>query len=284
MSKAVQEEDPAFGGPAGDAQAANTASRVRYGDVQQAEEAAVIDVSSGDEQTADSAPGVAPGDVQAAPETVVIDIPPGDEQPARGAFAVHVPPEDAQAANTASRVRPGNVQQAEEAAVIDVPTGDEQATGEHVVIDVRPNDEQARNPGICDYIFKVRGSVAEVIKPLRKEFIETAIPATYLGQMFGIAAYKPLFISVVLSVFCGSKPDLGEIRNIIAGCIQFEFRCFTEDRFLEILRDYKSGKIGKRLEEEFLNVGIKTTGLEVKIKNSEEVERTKTAIEKRYGI
>ena len=33
-----------------------------------------------------------------------------------------------------------------------------------------------------------------------------------------------------------------------------------------------------------MKVGYKTTGLEVKIKNNEEVERAKTAIEKRYGI
>lgn len=247
MSEATQEADPVSSIPPADAQAANPVSCVRPRDAQKAV------VPPVDEQKADFALDVIPADEQVGRETAVIDVPLRDGQQATEAVAAHVQLGDEQATNPPSDVRPGNAQAARETVVIDVQPRDEQATnpascvrpadvraaGEVAIIDVSPDDDQARDRAICDYIFKVRGRVAEVIKPLRKEFIDTAVPATYLGQMFGIAAYKPLFVSVVFNVFCGSKPNLGEIRNIMAGCIQFELRCFTEDKFLEILKDYE---------------------------------------------
>ena len=142
--------------------------------------------------------------------------------------------------------------------------------------DTQPGDEQARNFTIFDYFFKVIGAMKEV----DKAYSDVVAPVGTLGDKFDIEPYKQKIISVVLSVFL----KRGEIRNIMSGCIQFELRCFTEDKFLEISKDYESGKIRKSLEEEFLKVGIKITGLVVKIINSEEVERTKTALEKRYEI
>ena len=99
-----------------------------------------------------------------------------------------------------------------------------------------------------------------------------------------IPAYETLLAAAIFMAGCGINEKKAKIKNIIEGCLQCEVHCFTEDIFLEIVSDYKTGTIKERLEKEYLGAGIKTTGLEVKIKNMEEVERIKTAIEERYAI
>ena len=51
---------------------------------------------------------------------------------------------------------------------------------------------------------------------------------------------------------------------------------------MEVLKDYESGKMKKRLEEELSRVGIEVEGMKVKIKNMEKVVETKKAIDIRY--
>ena len=99
-----------------------------------------------------------------------------------------------------------------------------------------------------------------------------------------IPAYETLLAAAIFRAGRGINRNRAEIRNIIQGCLQCEVHCFTEDIFLEIVSDYKTGTIKERLGKEYLEAGIKITGLEVKILNIEEVERIKTAIEKRYVI
>ena len=250
MSEAPQEADPVSGVRPGVEQATSPASLVGPG------QAVRETVSTGNEEEAEK------------PD--VIDVKPEDEQARNPPSSV--PPGDEQATNPVSRVRLGDLQEARET----FPAGDEQAAGEHVAIDIQPEDEEARNPTICDYVLKVTG----VVKEVAIGYNSATGPVTALGGLFSIPEWTKVVISVVIGVFS----RLGEIRNVMAGCIQFELRCFNEDGFLEVLRDYESGKIEKRLEKKFLKIGIKTTGLEVKITNSEEVERTKADIEKRYGI
>ena len=270
------------------------------------------DIRPEDKQTVDPAPSVLAGDAQ--PVHSAFRVPPGDEQAVDlapcdyfekaqevGKFVtIDIPPGDAQTANLAPGVSPSDKQAAGEALASDVPPGDEQAAGEGVVIDVPPADEheargpdvvddapqeeQEGNPRICDIIFKIIAAGIEVIKPALEGVMTSAIPATYLADILSIPAYKILLGAAIFRAGYAIKQNAAEIRNIIDGCLQCEVHCFTEDIFLEIVRDYETGKIKNRLEEEYLKVGYKTTGLKVKIKNSEEVERAKTAIEKRYGI
>ena len=150
---------------------------------------------------------------------------------------------------------------------------------EAVAIDIPSAGDQQQTNSIW---LKSKTAAIEVLPDLLPDLGRSALSlgALYILPSVGKAIYSAIEVAVL-----GSKiwKKIPEIRNITAGCLQFEVRCFTEEIFLEILRDYESGKIKERLEEEFVRIGIKTKGLEVKILNSEEVERTKTAIEKRYA-
>ena len=55
---------------------------------------------------------------------------------------------------------------------------------------------------------------------------------------------------------------------------------FNDERFLEVLEDYESGKIKQCLEEEFLRAGIKTKGLEIKIENMKDAQERKAVIKR----
>jgi hypothetical protein len=67
------------------------------------------------------------------------------------------------------------------------------------------------------------------------------------------------------------------------GSLLVSLHCFTDERFLEVLEDHKSGKMKERLEKEFEQFGFKVKGLSVEIANKEEVNRTKRdIITKRY--
>ena len=106
--------------------------------------------------------------------------------------------------------------------------------------------------------------------------------AITLGAVYLIPRCQPIIRDAIVSALGGVRQYAQAIGQIWSGSLHFVLCCFTDDRFLEILRDYEAGKIKKRLEEEFLKVGIRTTGLEVKIKNMEEVEETNAAINERY--
>lgn len=77
-----------------------------------------------------------------------------------------------------------------------------------------------------------------------------------------------------------SPLSLGSAQ-IRPGCLHVMLRYFTDERFLEVWTDYESGRIKERLQEEFTQSGIQVEGLMVEIENLEEVNRTKTDIERR---
>ena len=136
--------------------------------------------------------------------------------------------------------------------------------------------------------FKIRAAKVELEERLRGKLPQViatgaVLGVLSLGAIHDIPYFENLLSVAVEKTFEYMLPGLLEIGRIVSGCVQFELRCFTEDRFLEILRDYESGKIKQRLEEELLKTGIKTEKLQVEIKNMEEVEGTKMTIEKRYG-
>ena len=106
--------------------------------------------------------------------------------------------------------------------------------------------------------------------------------AVKLGAMY--ATYRlvrPLIDAAVTKALGGNERDDQEVRDIRPGCLHVLLRCITDERFLEVIEDYESGKIKRRLEEEFLMAGIKTKGLKIKIENINEVEERTVAIEKR---
>ena len=112
-----------------------------------------------------------------------------------------------------------------------------------------------------------------------KDLCSTAVK---LGAMY--ATYRlvrPLIDAAVTKALGGNERDDQEVRDIRPGCLHVFLRCITDERFLEVIDDYESGKIKRRLEEEFLKAGIKTKGLKIKIENINKVEERTVAIEKR---
>ena len=79
----------------------------------------------------------------------------------------------------------------------------------------------------------------------------------------------------------GGERDDQEVRDIKPKCIHVFLRCHTDKRFLEVLEDFKSGRMKERLKMEFFNITIETEGLTVEIENIEEVEERAADIKKR---
>ena len=102
-----------------------------------------------------------------------------------------------------------------------------------------------------------------------------------LGAMyFTYSLLRPL-VDAAVGRALGGKRDDPEVRGIRGGSLHVELHCFTDERFLEVLADYESGRMKERLQEELSQVGIKVEGLKVEIENIAEVKETKEAINKR---
>ena len=131
-------------------------------------------------------------------------------------------------------------------------------------------------------------------KPLCREFSiniatdnvqvarDLCITAVSLGALYlGYKLVRPLIETAVTQGVGGERDDQ-EVRGIRPGSLHVLLHCFTDERFLEVLEDYESGRMKERLQEEFLQIGIKVEGLKVEIENMVEVNETKEAINKRY--
>ena len=101
--------------------------------------------------------------------------------------------------------------------------------------------------------------------------------ATTLGALYvGYEVGKRIIDFVI-------RKALGEgVKDITPGSLHVKLHCSTDERFLEVLTDYESGKMKERLEEEFSQAGIKVKGLKVEIQNMAEVNEIKEAIYRRY--
>ncbi len=95
-----------------------------------------------------------------------------------------------------------------------------------------------------------------------------------LGVLYG--GYKLLrpIIDVAVERAVGGEQDDQEVRFEE----RFDTHCLTDERYLEVLEDYESGRL-----EEFSQVRIKVEGLKVEIENMVEVNETKEAVNKRYS-
>ena len=112
-----------------------------------------------------------------------------------------------------------------------------------------------------------------------------AIIAGTVVTLGGIYAYykyqsreQELRFREALNRGLGGENEDHEVEDIRRGSLHVLLHCFTDERFLEVLEEFKSGKMKKRLKEEFLNIGIKTEGLVAEIENIKEVEERATAI------
>ena len=108
--------------------------------------------------------------------------------------------------------------------------------------------------------------------------------AVTLGGVY--AAYKIIeprvFGGAVTEGLGGERMDQ-EVRNIEPGSLLILLHCLTDERYLEVLEDFDSGRMRDRLKKEFLEIGIEVKGMKIEIINTKEVNETKEAIDKRYN-
>ncbi|CAB4043133.1 Hypothetical predicted protein, partial [Paramuricea clavata] len=154
------------------------------------------------------------------------------------------------------------------------------AGGNFFFIITTDNVEVAKE--LCDTAVKITKELRGTAVEITKELSRTAVT---LGTIY--AFYKlaiPAVDAVIDKVFGGSERDDQEVREIKPGSLHVLLRCFTDERFLEVLADYKSGGIKERLQKELSLVGIEVKGLKVEIENMEEVEKIIAAIHKRKSM
>ena len=130
-------------------------------------------------------------------------------------------------------------------------------------------------PGGGEFSINIGTDNVQVVQGMLKTV--TTLGALY----FGYKLLKPLVESAVKNGLGGERDDQ-EIRGIRPGSLHVLLHCFTDERFLEVLADYESGRMKERLQDEFSQVGFKVEGLKVVIENAVEVNKTKEAINQRY--
>ncbi|CAB4037604.1 Hypothetical predicted protein [Paramuricea clavata] len=118
------------------------------------------------------------------------------------------------------------------------------------------------------------------VKTLDNQYINaTTLDAVYTR----CPLVKPLIQKAVIKGIGGER-DEQEVRDIKPESPHILLHCWTNERFLDVLQDHESGKLKKCLRKELSNVGVKVGELVVEIKNMEEVNKTKEAINTRYKI
>ena len=129
-------------------------------------------------------------------------------------------------------------------------------------------------------VCKTVTTLGEVARDVARDVCITAVS---LGALY--VSYKlvrPLIETAVKRGLGGERDDQ-EVRGIRPGSLHILLHCLTDERFLEVLADYESGRMKERLQEEFSQIGIKVEGLKVEIENMAEVNERKEAINKRYA-
>ena len=125
------------------------------------------------------------------------------------------------------------------------------------------------------FFFKISTDNVKVVDTL-------CTTALKLGALYaGYKLLRPIVDAAVKKALGGERDDQGN-PDIESGSLHVKLHCFTDERFLEVLADYESGRMKERLQEEFSQVGIKAKGLKVEIENMVEVNEKKKAIIKRY--
>ena len=138
-------------------------------------------------------------------------------------------------------------------------------------------------PGGGEFWINIATDNVEVAQDVLKTVRVVGKTVVALGALYvGYKLLKPVIESAVKRGLGGERDDQ-DVRGIRPGSLRVQLHCSTDERFLEVLADYESGRMKERLQEEFLQVGIKVEGLKVEIENMVEVNETKKAINNRYN-
>ena len=126
--------------------------------------------------------------------------------------------------------------------------------------------------------FTIETNDVNLAEGIRRYVGYAAVGVTTLDVLYGNRFIRRLINTAVNKALDG----INQLLQIIQGSLHVDLDCLTDERFLEVLKDYESGGIKERLQKEFAEVGIKVEGLKVAIENMEEVNKIKAAINKRY--
>ena len=134
-------------------------------------------------------------------------------------------------------------------------------------------------------VFKITTDNVELAEKLgdaaERVIKESGTVAVTLAAIYvGYNMFKPIIKAAITNVF-GSQRDDQDVGEPKPGSLHVLLRCFTDERFLEVLADYESGGVKQRLQKELADAGLKAEGLKVEIENMEEVNKKKTAIKER---
>ncbi|CAB4028570.1 Hypothetical predicted protein [Paramuricea clavata] len=122
-------------------------------------------------------------------------------------------------------------------------------------------------PGGGEFSFNIATDNVEVAQDVLKTVQVVGKAVVTLGALyFGYKLLKPVIESAVTRGLGGERDDQ-DVRGIRPGSLRVQLYCSTDQRFLEVLADYKSGRMKERLHKEFLQVGIKVKGLKMEIEN-----------------
>ena len=130
------------------------------------------------------------------------------------------------------------------------------------------------------FLFRITTSNVEVTK----EISGVAVVGTVfvgLGALWASSYLARTIVNARLNNAFGVENDDQNIEESRIGSLLVTIRCFTDERFLEVLADYESGETKRRLEKEFEQVGLKVEWLIVEIENTDEVKKKSTAINER---
>ena len=126
-----------------------------------------------------------------------------------------------------------------------------------------------------EFSFSISTSDVRVVKYL-------CVTVLGIGALYtGYKIFQPLIDGAVNRALGGKRDDQGD-PGIGTGSLIVRVRCFTDERFLELLKDYETGTLQDRLEKEFYEIGLRIQEMKVQILNTEEVNKTKEAILARY--
>ena len=121
-------------------------------------------------------------------------------------------------------------------------------------------------------------ALGDVAVRLLEVFGRTAVKLSLIYA--GHDLLKPVICAAIETTFGGQRGDQ-KVGVPYLGSLHIQLWCFTDERFLDVLADYESGGVKKRLEKELAQVGLEVIGLRVDIENMEEVNERKAAIKER---
>ena len=102
-----------------------------------------------------------------------------------------------------------------------------------------------------------------------------------LNELFQISKYKEskeqAFNGAVNRSLGGDRADQQTV-HMPTRILHVVLRCLTNERFLKVLEECRSGRIKESLEKEIADIGIETEGLVLDIENIQEVEEKAAAI------